>query len=102
MFRNPNTKKVQIICESEGPMVKNNSITIQGLSNLGSITDKITACITMTPAFKTLVDELKTCCKFSKMGDYANQTEIYFPDKCRAMPLADPDCKPLSENCCKK
>ena len=101
-FRNPNTKKVQIICESEGPMVKNNSITIQGLSNLGSITDKITACITMTPAFKTLVDELKTCCKFSKMGDYANQTEIYFPDKCRAMPLADPDCKPLSENCCKK
>ena len=100
MFRNPNTKKVQIICESEGPMVKNNSITIQGLSELGSITDKITACITMTPAFKSLIDELKTCCKFSKMGDYANQTEIYFPDKCRAMPLADPDCKPLSDDSC--
>ena len=100
MFRNPNTKKVQIICESEGPIVKNNAITIQGLSELGSITDKITACITMTPAFKTLVDELKTCCKFSKMGDYANQTEIYFPDKCRAMPLDEIDCKPLSDDSC--
>ena len=100
MFRNPNTKKVQIICESAGPMKKNNSVTIQGLSELGSITDKITACITMTPAFKTLVDELKTCCKFSKMGNYANQTEIYFPDKCRAMPLDEIDCKPLSDDSC--
>ena len=50
--------------------------------------------------FKTLVEELKTCCKFSKMGDYANQTEIYFPDKCRAMPLDEIDCKPLSDDSC--
>lgn len=95
MFRNPNTKKVQIICESSAPIQKENKVNIRGLSDLGSITDQISACITMTPAFKTLVDELKTACKFSKMGDYASQSEIYFPDKCRAMSLEDPDCNPM-------
>lgn len=96
MFRNPNTKKVQIICESSAPIQKENKITIRGLSNIGSITDQISACITMTPAFKTLVDELKTACKFSKMGDYASQSEIYFPDKCRAMSLEDPKADPMN------
>lgn len=99
MFRNPNTKKVQILCESAGPIQKENKVNIRGLSDLGSITDQITACITMTPAFKTLVNELKTACKFSKMGDYASQSEIYFPDKCRAMSLEDPDCDPMKNEC---
>ena len=98
MFRNPSTKKVQIICESESPMQKENKVVIRGLSDIGSITDQISACITMAPAFKTLVDELKTACKFSKMGDYASQSEIYFPDKCRAMSLEDPKCDPM-DNC---
>lgn len=97
MFRNPNTKKVQIICESSAPVQKENKVNIRGLSDLGSITDQISACITMTPAFKTLVDELKTACKFSKMGDYASQSEIYFPDKCRAMSLEDPACDPMKD-----
>lgn len=100
MFRNPNTKKVQIICESDCPVQKENKVVIRGLSDLGSITDQISACITMTPAFKTLVDELKTACKFSKLGDYASQSEIYFPDKCRAMSLEDPKCDPMDD--CKK
>lgn len=97
MFRNPNTKKVQIICESTAPVKKDNKILIRGLSELGSITDQISACITMTPAFKTLVDELKTATKFSKLGDYASQSEIYFPDKCRALSLEDPDCDPMDK-----
>lgn len=95
MFRNPDTKKVQVVCESESPFKKDNVVTVRGLSSIGSITDQITACITMTPAFKTLVDELKTASKFSKMGDYASQSEIYFPDKCRAVSLVDPECNPM-------
>ena len=51
----------------------------------------------MTPAFKTLVDELKTATKFSKLGDYASQSEIYFPDKCRALSLEDPECDPMDK-----
>ena len=95
MFRNPNTKKVQIVCESDQP-AKTASLTIRGLSDIGSITDKITACITMCPAFKDFVEELKTCCKFSKLGNYANQTEIHSPDKCRALSLNDPNCNPMA------
>ena len=95
MFRNPNTKKVQIVCESDAPFNKNNKVLIRGLSDLGSITDQISACITMTPAFKTLITELKTASKFSKLGDYASQTEIYFPDKCRGMSLEDPEANPM-------
>lgn len=91
MFRNSDTKKVQLVCESECPFKKENVVTIRGLSALGSITDQITACITMTPAFKDLVTELKTASKFSKLGDYTSQSEIYFPDKCRALSLADPE-----------
>ena len=91
MFRNPNIKKAQIICESAAPIKKENKVIVRGLSDIGSITDQITACITMTPAFKDLVTELKTASKFSKLGDYAGQAEIYFPDKCRAVPLFDPE-----------
>lgn len=89
MFRNPNIKKAQIVVDSSTPMNTVNKIIINGMDSNGNTVDQITACIYMVPAFKSLIDEIKTACCFSNMSKYSDQCEIYLSNKCCALKIYD-------------
>lgn len=90
MFRNPNIKKVEIVVDSSAPTQAENRITVKGLADEVTVFDQISCYIVMRPAFGSLIDEIKTDCKFSNMHKYLNQTRIYLSDQCRAISINDP------------
>jgi len=87
LMRNPSTSKIQVRCSSTMATEAANAIEIVAKNAAGAIVDSMVASISMQPEFGTVLEEVKTAAGFSKLSDIAGQCELYYTDKCYAVPL---------------
>ncbi|MCM1214110.1 MAG: hypothetical protein NC548_06270 [Lachnospiraceae bacterium] len=89
LMRNRDTSKIEVRCSSTMATEATNTIEVVAKNAAGAILDSISASIAMQPEFGTVLEEVKTAAGFSKLSDIASQCELYYTDKCYAVPLMD-------------
>ncbi len=87
LMRNPNASRIQVRCPSTIAAEAANAIEIVAKNSTGAVVESMIASIAMQPEFGTVLEEVKTAAGFSKLSDIAGQCELYYTDKCYAVPL---------------
>lgn len=88
MKRDPETSKIRLCCESAGS-TKSQMITAIAMDSTGAELSRLHIGIEMVPALGTVVNELHKCAEFSTCNESASMYELYFTDKCYAVPLIE-------------
>ena len=87
LMRHSDTSIIEVRCPSNIATEAAASIEIVGKNKLGAVVDRIIASISMQPEFGTVLEEVKTAAGFSQLKDIENQCQLYYTDKCYAVPL---------------
>ena len=87
LMRNQSASMIEVRCPSNIATEAATPIEIVAKNKAGGIVDRILASISMQPEFGTVLEEVKVAAGFSQLKDIADQCQLYYTDKCYAVPL---------------
>lgn len=87
LMRNQSASMIEVRCPSNIATEAATPIEIVAKNKAGGIVDRVLASISMQPEFGTVLEEVKAAAGFSQLKDIADQCQLYYTDKCYAVPL---------------